>query len=114
VICLLGDGFSLVQHYYNAKKNAPVLLDESNPTVGLSNSSIAYKDNFMSCSFKRAKANENVEHYFNLSKKFNILMAHGRLEGSNLNYYAIRSILKYLGFYFYYFLLFFFVFVLFP
>jgi hypothetical protein len=70
-----------VEHYYNEGEYTPNVLDSSNATIGLSNSSITLNNKFLTCKFTRVKKNPTVDHYFDLDKNFYILTAYGRIEG---------------------------------
>ena len=70
-----------VEHYYNEGPYLPDVLDPSNATVGLSNSSIALNNKFLTCKFTRVKKNPAVPNYFDLNQNFFILAAHGTIVG---------------------------------
>jgi hypothetical protein len=70
-----------IEHYYNEGPYQPDVLDHSNATIGLSNSSITLNNKFLTCKFTRVKKNPTVDHYFDLNQKFFILAAHGLIVG---------------------------------
>ena len=77
-----------VEHYYNIKKSTPVVLDSSNPTVGLTNAVISTNNGFLTCKFNRIKKNSSVKNYFDLDKNYYVLGASGSFEnGINTNFF---------------------------
>jgi hypothetical protein len=72
-----------VEHYFNVKKETPIVLNPSEPTVGLSNSAISVNNGFMTCKFNRIKKNSQVKNYFDLNNKFYALGASGAIEDGN-------------------------------
>jgi hypothetical protein len=78
-----------VEHYYNEGEYTPNVLDSSNATIGLSNSSITLNNKFLTCKFTRVKKNPTVDHYFDLSKQYYLLGATGPiLNGDLISFYS--------------------------
>ena len=82
IVCLNPlQGNKTVQHYYNSKYRS-YLLDLSNPTIGISSSSINVYDKSLVCSFTRENSNTNRK-YFNLNTQLPyIISAYGPLDAS--------------------------------
>jgi len=80
-MCKITPDKSSIENYYNTGKSIPILLDEDDENVALSDKIVENRGNFLRCSFKRKKNLENEEKFFNLQKeKFFILAAYGRLD----------------------------------
>ena len=77
-----------VQHYFNSKAARPDVLDPTNPTVGLSASSISVKNAFFTCSFTRVKQNSQVQNYFDLNNFFYILGANGAIANGLIQFHG--------------------------
>ena len=76
VLCKNTPNEKSINYYQTTGKIRPELLDESNPTIGLSDSNVTLNQGFLVCSFTRdKKAHSN--NYFNLNKNFFLLAAFG-------------------------------------
>lgn len=73
VVCYNSRGSNSVQHYTNVAGRNSVLMDSSNPTLGLSNFTVRNDNGNMVCSFTRENSNANNNRYLNL---FNGATAH--------------------------------------
>lgn len=72
-----------VDQRYNKKKLAPNLIDNNNPSVGLTNINVKLENGWLKCSFKRTKKNIDVANYFDLNSNYYILAAYGIYDASS-------------------------------
>lgn len=81
-MCLNGANSKTVQHYYNTGYST-ALLDSSNPTIGISSSTVNVDaNNNLICKFTRDNSNANAN-YFNVnSASPYILVAYGTFSNS--------------------------------
>lgn len=77
-VCKFGKGVSTIEHYYNEGK-WPILLDQTQPSVGYSNMKIQTNSSILQCSFRRSKFVPNQDKYFDLSESYYLLVAYGEL-----------------------------------
>ena len=85
-LCKSGPDRDSIESYYNVGKKQPVLLDDENPNVGISNEKVEIIGNYLICSFKRKKNLGREKNYFDLqNENFFILGAYGAigLNGGN-------------------------------
>lgn len=73
-----------MDHRLNPFHAVPVLLDNNNPSVGLTNTNSASSNGWLSCTFTRKKSNSNYTNYFDLSNQFYILAATGTYTSSRI------------------------------
>ncbi len=58
-------------------KSSPVLLDNSNPFIGLSNATITVDNGLINCSFERSVFLPGVRNYFDINNPYFLLFASG-------------------------------------
>ena len=69
---------NFIQSYYLIGHNVPIVLNASNPSLGISKESITLTDNFVSCRFTRQKSISGNPYYANVTaNQFYILTAYG-------------------------------------
>jgi hypothetical protein len=66
-----------VEQRYNSIKAAPSLLDNNDPSIGITNVKIENSNGWLKCSFTRMKSIPTTTNYFDLNKNFYILSAIG-------------------------------------
>ena len=77
-MCQINGAKKLVQQWYNTGRSTPRLLSTSNPTIGLSNTSISTNNGMLNCLVTRQKSIANIENYFDISNtSYNLLVAYG-------------------------------------
>lgn len=77
-----GNGSFFVTSYYTGQRRTPILVNASNLTIGLSQTSASISETLFSCSFRRMKSIASLQEiFFNLSNPFYMIMAHGPLDG---------------------------------
>ena len=86
VLCLNSPSLVRIGQYYSPNKSRPFLIDDSQPSLGLSLMKIQTRDDFLSCSFRRVKSNDSNKFYFDLNNQFNILAAYGMLDSNSKNF----------------------------
>jgi hypothetical protein len=77
--CRIFGGKGYVEHYWNIAGGA-ILLDSSNPSIGISNQQITQVNNQLICSFTRTKALFGFMgqgQYFDLTNNYYLLIARG-------------------------------------
>jgi hypothetical protein len=86
VVCKSTSNGKTVQHYYN-NRNTPGLIDQANPTIGLTNAKLTFDSQNIICSFTRENSNSNSK-YFNITNNPIVLTAWGtnRFTGPNSGY----------------------------
>jgi hypothetical protein len=78
VVCTNLNGNISIEHYYNSERDSRI-MNELDPTLGLTNMSLMIKDNKMICKFTRDNFNRDAFYYYDLkngSAPF-ILIAYG-------------------------------------
>ena len=86
IVCKqLVNGTLNVQRLYSSLKKRPILLSNSNPTLGLSSINASYSNGNIECLFVREKS-KNLTNYFDLSQSYYIMTAVGNVD-INGNYF---------------------------
>lgn len=86
--------FRVVQ-MYNQYHQEPILLDKNDPSVGISDQSIQFKDGKVSCSFRRQKfIDRELSIYFDMSEEYYVLMAFGKLQNGSIFFMKIQYMLN--------------------
>ena len=77
-------GSPTVQHYYN-NGYSPILLDSTNPSLGITSSSVTVSGSNLVCSFTRQNSNTNTNtNYYNLNTNSPYLIAaYGPISGGS-------------------------------
>ena len=84
VICKTANDASSIDQAYNPGGYArPTLLDQNNPSIGLSDINVKYENGKIICSFKREKNLANVPNYFDLKVKYYLFLVKGTQDESN-------------------------------
>ena len=87
VCCKVYEGEGSVQQMYNLGRSRPILIDEANPKIGISNDAISFEDGFLNCAFDRLKSMPNVTKYYDLKNDYYLLLAKGNVvSGINFNF----------------------------
>ena len=83
VVCKSTSNGKTIQHYYN-NRTTPSLIDQANPTIGLTNTKLTFDSQFIICSFTRENSNSNPR-YYNINNNPYVLTAWGtnRFTGPN-------------------------------
>ena len=77
VVCRYSPNSTWVKHYV-ARRYKLQLIDKINESVGLSNSSVTFDDDDLTCSFTRDNLNDNYgKNYFQLRDNAYLLVAYG-------------------------------------
>lgn len=77
VVCRYSPNSTWVKHYV-ARRYKLQLIDKINESVGLSNSSVTFDDEDLTCSFTRDNLNDNYgKNYFQLRNSAYLLVAYG-------------------------------------
>jgi hypothetical protein len=86
-MCQINNDVKNVHHYKNLKTNSgrnSVLLDEANPSIGFSNSSIYIRDNVLTCHVTRQNSMSEVKDFYDISRMpYNLLTAFGKNDKQN-------------------------------
>lgn len=69
----------------------PALLDNSNPTVGLSDMHTKTTNGEITCTLTRQNSKSDTANYFDLSKKYYLLFAYGKMNGGQMQYHRMRT-----------------------
>ena len=69
-------GITSVEHYFNQEFNSD-LLDNSNPTIGLTSTAIIIDQGFLNCKFTRDNSNINKKFFDIYKNNTYILIAYG-------------------------------------
>ena len=75
--------YNLVQHYVNQVHVTPILMNPSNPSIGISNSTVSSKNGWLICSFTRMIFMPNQQNYFDLSNPYYLLASFGTIASGN-------------------------------
>ena len=68
VICQVENGQPLIVQAFNKGQDKPIRL--SNPSAGLSKTSVKLENGHLICSFRREKSLPNIGNYFDLHNKY--------------------------------------------
>ena len=84
VICksLQESSNNVVEHYYNNGHRSS-LLDENNPTTGISNANIRIIENNLVCTFRRENSKETPGYFDLKNRKPYVQVAYGYIKGSS-------------------------------
>jgi hypothetical protein len=75
-------GSSSIEHYWNSGRTTPVYLDNSNPTLGYSNTLVQFDNRVITCKFTRQNVVENNLKHFDLKNSYYIVWAIGELNSN--------------------------------
>ena len=88
-MCKIGS-VNAIENYFNpGGYQRPVLMDKAKPSLGFSHMKITNVNKKIICEFIRKNSMKNKQNYFDLSKKYFVLFAHGRLT-DDLHYHSAR------------------------
>ena len=70
-----------VQSYFNTGREPPVILDPVQPSVGITDPAASTDNGYLSCSFKRLKADQNESaRFYDLNEKYYLFMAKAEIK----------------------------------
>jgi hypothetical protein len=75
IICKNWANNNAVEHRLTLGKFLPTLLDQNNPSVGLSNARFIKNETFLLCSFDREKSMPATERYYDLTNQSYYVLA---------------------------------------
>jgi hypothetical protein len=67
----------LVEQRYNSRTDTPSLLDNNDPSIGITNVQVTFTNGWLKCLFTRMKSMPTTTNYFDLNTNFYILSAIG-------------------------------------
>lgn len=79
IACIIAGNNGSVEHYYNYGKS-PSRLNDTNPSIGITNANIVYNGTALVCSFRRSKSTFGLSNYFNLNNNYYLLIAQGPVQ----------------------------------
>jgi hypothetical protein len=92
VACKVSGNTGSVEHLWNPGKSTPIYIDNTNPTIGLTNANIIYNGTGLICTFRRNKTIDSglsstiQNEYYNLFNNYYLLIAKGDVaSGDNYN-----------------------------
>lgn len=69
-----------MQHYITTGKALPILMNYSQPTIGLSNMTVSGTNEWIVCSFTRQIKMSSQPYYYDLTKPNYVLAAYGPMD----------------------------------
>jgi hypothetical protein len=81
---IVNDTNRAVETYYNTGKNRSSLIDEKNPSLGISNQAISLENGILTCSFRKLKSIADSYQYFDMRKEYYLLFGRGYVDDSGV------------------------------
>ncbi|CAF1082591.1 unnamed protein product, partial [Brachionus calyciflorus] len=84
IVCKIVNSNIIVEHYYNSGKFRPNLLNELEPSIGLTNVNCELNSGNFTCSLSRKKVQPDILNYFDTRYKYYLLFAQGPTDDNGL------------------------------